>query len=103
MITDYILEKKVFLTAFRQVLPKILPKTYIFSNTIMTNLKKLIGNKSLIQNSIQQDYLPQLSPKRLLETLGMGENTSQQQKFTNFALQKNPFHLITLYKLHLQL
>ena len=44
---DNILEKKVFLIAFRQILPKILPLAIIFSNIIMTNLKKLIGNKSL--------------------------------------------------------
>ena len=38
---------KKYLIAFRQILPKILPAVYIFNNTIMTNLKKFIWNKSL--------------------------------------------------------
>ena len=46
-ITDYILGKKVLVIAFRQILSKILPEACIFSNTIMTYLKKLVGTKSL--------------------------------------------------------
>ena len=41
------METKVSLIAFRQILPKILIVTYFFSNAIMNNLKKRIGNKSL--------------------------------------------------------
>ena len=54
LIRDCILEKEVSLIAFRQILV-----VSFFSNTIMTNLKKLIGNKSLRQNNVQQDYLPE--------------------------------------------
>ena len=50
LITDHILEK---------ILPKTLPAVYIFSYTIVTNLKKLELNP-LIQNSVQQEYLPEL-------------------------------------------
>ena len=47
LIADHILEKKVSLIIFRQILPKIFSVAHIFSNTIITNLKNLIGNKSL--------------------------------------------------------
>ena len=39
--------KKVSLIAFRQILSKLLPEACIFSNTIMTYLKKFVGTKSL--------------------------------------------------------
>ena len=39
--------KKVALIAFKQILRNNLSAVYIFSNIIMTNLKKLIVNKSL--------------------------------------------------------
>ena len=45
LITDHILEKSVI--ALTQILPKFFPAAYIFSNTIMTNLKKLTGTKFL--------------------------------------------------------
>ena len=44
--TDHILEKKS-LEAFRQISLKVLPALYIFSYTIMTYLRKLVGTKSL--------------------------------------------------------
>ena len=47
LITDYISAKKVYIIAFRQNLPKMLPAVYIFSNATLTNLEKLIVNKSL--------------------------------------------------------
>ena len=80
LISDHILEKKVSIIAFRKILSKILLAAYIFSNAIMTNLKKLIGNKPLIQNSVQKDYFPELPSKPLWQTLGMRENTSQWPK-----------------------
>ena len=58
---DHILEKKVSLIVFRQVLPKILSVAYIFSNPVMTNLKNLIGNKFVDTKNVQQDYLFDLS------------------------------------------
>ena len=36
--------------------------------------------KPLIQDSVQQDYFPELPHKPLWETLGKGEDTRQQQK-----------------------
>ena len=42
-----LLEKKVSRIAFKQVLPKILCATCIFSQEIMSYLKKLIGTVSL--------------------------------------------------------
>ena len=55
-------EKKVSLTAFRQILSKILPEACIFSNTIMTYLKKFIATKSLDakvpSRIISQNYTP---------------------------------------------
>ena len=42
--------QKVFLIAFRLILPKILPVAHIFSNTIMTYL---LEQNPFIQNSVQ--------------------------------------------------
>ena len=41
------IEKGVFLIGFRKFLPNILPAAYIFSYTIMSYLKKLVGTKSV--------------------------------------------------------
>ena len=102
LITDHILEKKVFLIAFRQILPKILPAASIFSNTILTNLKKLIGNKSLNTKQYPAALSPRIIPLNLYgKAWGGGKIPANSQKFTNFLLLNNPFHLITLYKLHL--
>ena len=54
--------KKVSLIAFKQIDPKIFPVAYIFSNTIMTSLKKLIGNKSLNTKQSPAGLFPELSP-----------------------------------------
>ena len=52
---------KVSLTAFGQILPKILPVVHISSFIIMTYLKKFIGIKSLIT----KQCLAELSPPEL--------------------------------------
>ena len=72
LITDQILEEKVSLIVFKSISPKLLSATYIFSNIIMTNLKKLIGNKSL-------------KSKQCPGNPGIGENTSQQPSIYRFS------------------
>ena len=114
LITDYILEEKVSLIVFRKMLPKILPA--IFSCTIMTYLKKVNRTSLLIQNSVHQDFLPELypgislptkmspplmllcsthlvqtvlpSPKPLWETFGMVENIKQPKIYSFPATRK---------------
>ena len=97
LIADSILEKKVSLMASRQILPKILLAAYIFRNTIMTNLKKLIGNKSPNTKQCPAGLSPRIIPKTLLETLGMEENISQQSKTYSFLLSEKS----SLINLHL--
>ena len=121
MITDHILDKKVSVITFRQILPKVLLVAYIFSNTITMIWRSSLEINPLIQSSIQQDYLPELSPEPLWESLRWGRILASSQKFTHFPQQKNSpgksttsamkkanhspsnssFHLITLYKFHL--
>ena len=64
LITDHILEKKVSLMAFRQILPNIL--SAVVSYTIMTYLKKLNGTKSLNTKQcpvgLSSRIIPQESP-----------------------------------------
>ena len=50
--------KRIYLVAIRQILPTILLTGHIFSFAIMTHLKIL---NCLTQNSVQQDYFPELS------------------------------------------
>ena len=57
---DHIVERIVSLIAFRQIVSKILHVASIFSYTIMTYLKSLMELSPLIQNSVHQDYLPEL-------------------------------------------
>ena len=84
MITDHIFEKKVSLIASRQILSNILPEAYIFTNTIMNYLKKLVGTQSLIKKQCPAGLSPKVilhySPKDLWEILGMGKNPTQQPK-----------------------
>ena len=87
LITDHILEiKKLCLIAFRQLV------VYVFSKTIMTNMKKFIKNKSFntkaSSSTVSQNYLPKTS----WETLGMGEKriAANSQKFTHLPRQENP-------------
>ena len=83
-------EKKVSLVAFRQFFSKILPQACIFSNTIMTYLKNLVGTKSLNTKQFPAALSPRiiphypLSPKHLWKTLGMGKNPTQQPKIYLF-------------------
>ena len=83
-ITDYILKKKISLIAFRQILSKILPEACIFSNTVMTYLKKFVGTKSLNTNQCPAGLSPRIIPqyprKHLWETLRMERNPTQQPK-----------------------
>ena len=92
LITDHILEKKVSLIAFRQMLSKILPDTCILSDTIITYLKKLVGAK--FPSTKQQDYQPELYPIIPLNIYGKpwrwGRIPPNNQKFTYFSYQKNP-------------
>ena len=126
LIADHILGKKASPVAFRQILLKTLPAAYIFSYTVMTNLKNLNGTKSLnikpTPAELSPRIIPHYPPKLLLEILGMGKNTSWHLKIYSFSppeksslinlhllLSKvsflppsnSNFYLITLYKLHL--
>ena len=120
LITDHILRKKVSLIAFRLSLPKILPAAYIFSNTIMTNLKKLIGNKSLNTKQCPAGLSPRIIPLHLLGNPGglgeyqptgknlltfptrkilLDEFTSSAIKSVILSPSNSNFHLINLCKL----
>ena len=78
----------VFLIAFRQILSKILPEECIYSNTIMTYLKKLVGTKSINTKKYPVELSPINIPyyprKHLWETLGIGKNPTQQPKIYSF-------------------
>ena len=99
--------------------------TPIFSNTVMTYFKKLIGTKFIITKQcpagLSPKIMPSCPPKRSLETLEMGENCTQQpkicparkislMKFTSSTIESiipspwnRNFHLITLHKFNLWL
>ena len=93
--TPYTGKKKVSLTALRQILSKVLPEACIFSNTIVTYLKKFIGTKSLDTKQcpagLSLRIIPHYPPKHLWETLGMGKNHTQEPKMYSFPPpEKNP-------------
>ena len=93
--------KKVFLIAFRQILPKILPAADSFSDTVITNLKNFIENKSLNTKQYPAGLSPRIIPLNPYgKPWGWGKIPANNQKFTNLPLQENPFRLITLHKLH---
>ena len=121
LITVHVLEKKEFLIAFRQILPKILPAAYIFSNTIMINLKYFTGNKSLSKKQCPAELSPRIIPLNIYgKPWGWGRIPANSQKFSNFPTRKillnkftsstvksvipspsnSNFHLITPYKLY---
>ena len=123
LITDPILEKKVSVISFRQILLKILLAAYIFSNTIMINLKKLIRNISLNTKQCPAGLSPRIIPLNSYgKPWGWERMPGYSQKFTHSPQQKilhnkstsfaikivtpsssnNNFDLITLYKLYLQ-
>ena len=99
VITDQILEKKVFLIDFSQSLSNFLPEACILSNTIMTYLKKLIGTISLNTTQFPAELslriIPRYPPKYLWETLGIGENPTQRPKIYSFPPTEK-FPLINL-------
>ena len=152
LITDHLLGKGVSLIALREILLKLLFGACIFSYTIMTYLKKLDGTKTLNAKQCPlgsspriipqvSPFLPKMSPPLMLfccthevwtvtpflcetlwETLGMGENPTQQSNIYSFLPpEKCPlidlhlplsrlsflppsnsnFHVITLCQLHL--
>ena len=87
--------KEVCLIAFRQILSKSFPETCIFSNTIMTYLKKLVGTKSLNTKQCPGRLSPRIishyPPKHLWETLGMRENSTQHPNIYSFLpREKSP-------------
>ena len=96
---------------FRQVLSNILLKAWIFNNTTMTYLEKLVGTKSLNTKQcpagLSPQKIPHYLPEHFWETLGMRENPTQRP-FTYFAIKSvfsspwsSNIHLITVYKLRL--
>ena len=89
LIKDHTLERRS-LIAFRPI-PKILPAVYIFSNTIMTNLKELIGSKSLYTKQCPARLSPRIIPLNFCEKpWGWGRIPAGNQKCTHFPHQKNP-------------
>ena len=98
MITVHILEKNVSVIAFIQILPKILPAAYIFSYTIMTNLKNLIGNKSLNTKQCPAGLCPRIIPLNLYwKPLRSGRIPANSQKFIHFLHKKNPPYWIYIF------
>ena len=110
-------EKKVFLTAFRQVLTKILPAAWIQLQNYDLFEKAQLELSSLIQNRVQQDYLPEsyaphlhsyqkchkiVAPTRCGlfplpvniygKPWGCGKILPNSQKFTHFPHQKIPLN-----------
>ena len=98
LITDHILEKKVTLIAFRQILSKLLPEACILSNTMMTYLKKLVGTKShntkQCSARLSPRILPHYPPKHLWETPWMRKISTQQPKIYSFPpTEKSPLEI----------
>ena len=62
------IREKVFLIAFRLILPKILPRARIFTRTIMNYLENLIGTTSFKMKQYPAGYLPELHSLDLLLT-----------------------------------
>ena len=86
LITNHIFEKKASLIAFRQILQKILPAAYIFSNTVMTNLKKPFNTKQC-----PAGLSPRIIPLNLYgKPFGWGRIPTNSRKFTHFPHQENP-------------
>ena len=99
LIIDHILEKKVSLIAFRQILSKVLPEPCIFSYTIMTYLKKLVGTKSVNKKQCPAGLSPRIichyPHKHLWKSLAMKKNPTQQLKIYSFPPPEK-FPLINL-------
>ena len=109
---------------FRQILPKILSVTHIFSDTFMTNLKTLTGKKSLHTKQFPAALPLRIIPLNLYgKHWGWGRIPANSQnllisltrkiflnKFTSSTIRRfipspsnSNLHLIILYKLHLYL
>ena len=74
------------LIASRQIL--VVP---IFSNTIMTNLKKFIENKSIKTKQCPTGLSPRIFPLNLYRKPWVwGRISANSQKSTHFSDQKNP-------------
>ena len=101
LITDYILEKKVSLIAFTEILPKILPAVCTFSYTIKTYFKRLVGNKSFNTKQCLAELslriIPHYYPKYLQETMEKVGNHTQEPKIYSFP----PPEISPLINLHL--
>ena len=121
--------RKVSLKAFRQILPKMLSLVNIFSFIITTCLKSSLQLNPLIQNSVQQNYLPEFYPmyphfiKNVWTALPLPSNLpfrrnpvdegkipqSTEKENAHFPYQKkcsspnSNFYVITQYKLYLWL
>ena len=94
--------KKVALIAFKQILRNNLSAVYIFSNIIMTNLKKLIVNKSLNTKQCPAGLSSRIIPLNLYgKPCGYRRISTNSQKFINFPHFSNL--LILLNNLHLPL
>ena len=87
------IRKKVSVIAFRQILSKILPKACIFSNTIITYLKKFIGTKSFNTKHWTAGLSPRIYPIIPVNIYGKpwewGRIPPNSQKFPHFSHQKN--------------
>ena len=83
----------------KKFLSKSLPETCIFSNTIMTYLKKLVGTKSLntkqCPGGLSLRIISHYLPKHLWEILGMRENSTQHPNIYSF-LPRGKSSLINL-------
>ena len=94
------IRKMVSLLAFRQIFPKILSATYIFSYIIMAYLKNLVGSKSFNTKQCPAGLSPRIIPyyphKPLLETPGMRENPTKRPKVYSFSPPEK-YPLINLY------
>ena len=94
LMKDHTLEKKISQVALREILSKVMPGACIFSNTIMTYMKRLVGTKSLTAKQCSADYLPQLDLIILLNIYGKTWECRRippkSQKFTHFLHQTPP-------------
>ena len=93
LIKDHILERKVSLITFRQILQKILPAACIFSYTVIIYLENLVRIKPFNTKQFQQDYLPELYPIIPLNLYGKPWGWKiippNSQKFTHFPPEKS--------------
>ena len=80
-------KQKVSLIVFRQILSKILLEAFIFSNTIMIYLKKLVGTKSLNTKHCPTGLSPRIIPHYAKNLLIYPTRKISHNKFTSFAIK----------------